>query len=280
MPKFMKQVRNFLNNSPFKMTGKSTLPKASTGSMVSPLKETEYAKTLKAARAAGMSQFDYNKKVKKEGSQMKTRVAQEEASRKRTAELKAKTAESNRKFAERNSKQAVKETVKKQTDSKPAATGTKTGTKTGTGTGTKRRAPGVGYSGPGSGNSGNTIRLKKEVGPTGERAATKPPKKIASAEATRAIETGKKRLQDAKGQEKNMKDKTKLKADIKTLRKNKKGYTTGKGDTKSNKDLLKEKRQAKRKKGKAIRKYKNNTNNIKVDKVKKASAAKMYKKKK
>jgi len=67
---------------PFKMTGKSPLTKAlvgkqgnlppalkaeikaSPGKMVSPLKETEYAKTLKAARAAGMSQFDYNKKMK------------------------------------------------------------------------------------------------------------------------------------------------------------------------------------------------------------------------
>ena len=71
---------------PFKMMGKSPLmkklvgkqgelpenlkaaikaaPGTSPGKMVSPLKETEYAKTLKAARAAGMSQFDYNKKMK------------------------------------------------------------------------------------------------------------------------------------------------------------------------------------------------------------------------
>jgi hypothetical protein len=71
---------------PFKMMGKSPLTKALVGkqgqlpenlkaaikaapgpspaTMVSPLKETEYAKTLKAARAAGMSQFDYNKKMK------------------------------------------------------------------------------------------------------------------------------------------------------------------------------------------------------------------------
>lgn len=67
---------------PFKMMGKSPLMKklvgkqgelpenlkaaikAAPGKMVSPLKETEYAKTLKAARAAGMSQFDYNKKMK------------------------------------------------------------------------------------------------------------------------------------------------------------------------------------------------------------------------
>jgi hypothetical protein len=276
MPKFTKQVRNFLNNSPFKMKGKSTLLKASKGNMVSPLKETEYAKTLKAARAAGMSQFDYNKKVKEEGSQMRTRVAQEEENRKRTAELKAKTAESNRKFAEKNSGQAVNETVKKQTDSKSDATGTKTETVTVP----QRRAPGVGYSGPAGKNFGNTIRLKKDLAPTGKRDATKTPEKIASAEAIRTIEANRKILQNAKGQEKNMQDKNKLKADIKTLRKNKKGYTTGKGDTKSNKDLLNEKRQAKRKKGKAIREYKTDPNALKIDKVKKSSAAKMYKKKK
>jgi hypothetical protein len=71
---------------PFKMMGKSPLmkklvgkqgklpenlkaaikaaPGPSPATMVSPLKETEYQKTLKAARAAGMSQFDYNKKMK------------------------------------------------------------------------------------------------------------------------------------------------------------------------------------------------------------------------
>jgi len=109
-------------------------PGPSPATMVSPLKEgdvkdwTEYQKTLKAARAAGMSQFDYNKKLKEEGSQMKTRVAQEEANRKRTAELKAQTAESNRKFAERNSKQAVKETgptaeEKRKAAAKKAAAG-------------------------------------------------------------------------------------------------------------------------------------------------------------
>ena len=67
---------------PFKMMGKSPLMKklvgkqgelpenlkdaikAAPGKMVSPLKETEYQKTLKAARAAGMTQFEYNKKMK------------------------------------------------------------------------------------------------------------------------------------------------------------------------------------------------------------------------
>jgi len=38
--------------------------KAAPGKMVSPLKETEYAKNLKAARAAGMTQYEYNKKMK------------------------------------------------------------------------------------------------------------------------------------------------------------------------------------------------------------------------
>jgi len=78
---------------PFKMMGKTPLTKAlvgkqgelpenlkaaikaapgtSPGKMVSPLKETEYAKTLKAARAAGMSQFDYNKKLKADEAALK-----------------------------------------------------------------------------------------------------------------------------------------------------------------------------------------------------------------
>jgi len=46
-------------------------PGTSPGKMVSPLKETEYAKTLKAARAAGMSQFDYNKKLKADEAALK-----------------------------------------------------------------------------------------------------------------------------------------------------------------------------------------------------------------
>jgi len=79
---------------PFKMMGKSPLMKklignqsrlpenlkaaikAAPGKMVSPLKETEYQKTLKAARAAGMTQFEYNKKMKAE-SEKKARLKKE-----------------------------------------------------------------------------------------------------------------------------------------------------------------------------------------------------------
>tara|TARA_R110002074_G_scaffold392373_1_gene577839 strand:- start:320 stop:1114 length:795 start_codon:yes stop_codon:yes gene_type:complete len=188
-------------------------------------------------------------------------------------------------------------------------------------------------------------KIKKDFVPTGRRATTtpKPPETIKKvtkeqsaenvrrAQATAADNKAKNAVEDADtariarkkiadkariamnkkkaaaaGQTQNMKDKIKLKADIKTLRKNKKGNTTEKGDTKSNKDLLKEKRKEKRGKRKAIRKYKNNPNNMKVAKVKKdkkskvnartpsgnsgqafvgekpkkASATKMYKKKK
>ena len=78
---------------PFKMMGKTPLTKALVGKqgelpenlkaaikaapgtspskMVSPLKETEYSKTLKAARAARMSQFDYNKKLKADEAALK-----------------------------------------------------------------------------------------------------------------------------------------------------------------------------------------------------------------
>mgnify|MGYP003677218753 CR=1 FL=1 len=75
---------------PFKMMGKSPLTKAlvgkqgklpenlkaaikaapgpSPGKMVSPLKETEYAKSKKAAKAAGMTMADYNKKLQADRS--------------------------------------------------------------------------------------------------------------------------------------------------------------------------------------------------------------------
>lgn len=113
---------------PFKMMGKSPLMKklvgkqgnlpenlkaaikAAPGKMVSPLKETEYAKNLKAARAAGMTQYEYNKK-------MKVDKAAAERAEKLTG---AATANQNagqtfqdlqKKIAERNSKQEVKETV-------------------------------------------------------------------------------------------------------------------------------------------------------------------------
>lgn len=84
--------------------------KAAPGKMVSPLKETEYAKNLKAARAAGMTQYEYNKK-------MKVDKAAAERAEKLTG---AATANQNagqtfqdlqKKIAERNSKQEVKETV-------------------------------------------------------------------------------------------------------------------------------------------------------------------------
>tara|TARA_R110001606_G_scaffold30957_4_gene95152 strand:+ start:237 stop:1202 length:966 start_codon:yes stop_codon:yes gene_type:complete len=87
---------------PFKMTGKSPLTKALVGkqgklpenlkaaikaapgpspaTMVSPLKETEYAKTLKAARAAGMSQFDYNKKMKADEAALKNAKSKQRVS--------------------------------------------------------------------------------------------------------------------------------------------------------------------------------------------------------
>ena len=96
----------------------------------------------------------------------------------------------------------------------------------------------------------------------------------------------------AAGQTQNMKDKIKLKQEIKDLKetgtrkKRKKNLNTTRstkqeaGQSLTDQDLIKKKRQAKRQKGKEIRKYKRDPNNMKVAKVKKASAAKMYKKKK
>ena len=282
MPKFMKQVRNFLNNSPFKMYNKPA-----------PLKATVGGRTTKPETKKPESK-KFNPKGKL-GSEYR------------------------RKEYDAGNKQyddTIKGYNRDGTKIKPAATATPPKPK-----------------------------IKKDFVPTGRRATTtpKPPETIKKvtkeqsaenvrrAQATAADNKAKNAVEDADtariarkkiadkariamnkkkaaaaGQTQNMKDKIKLKADIKTLRKNKKGNTTEKGDTKSNKDLLKEKRKEKRGKRKAIRKYKNNPNNMKVAKVKKdkkskvnaktpsgnsgqafvgekpkkASATKMYKKKK
>jgi len=96
----------------------------------------------------------------------------------------------------------------------------------------------------------------------------------------------------AAGQTQNMKDKIKLKQEIKDLKKTgtrkkrKENLNTTRstkqeaGQSLTDQDLIKKKRKAKRQKGKAIRKYKRDPNALKVDKVKKPAAVKMYKKKK
>jgi len=278
MPKFMKQVRNFLNNSPFKMHG--TKP--------APLKFTAGGRTTKPETKKPETKIKadpYTEAAKKD-SKLGKYVSKRKTLKKGSAEWNANQNKINKAYG-----------VKKRYNEAPAtAPATAPASQTTTTTTETRNANSIGGS-TGRDNSADAIKRraqasknKKDLVPTGKRAATKPPKKIASAEATRAIEASRKKLQDAKGQEKNMKDKNKLKAEIKTLRKSdkkkdrKKTYNTAAskeaGKKISNQELLKEKRQAKRKKGKAIRQYKRDPNALKVDKVKKASAAKMYKKKK
>ena len=317
MPKFMKQVRNFLNNSPFKMYGTKPTPAKFNASLkkASASGKLNGSPKFKAAVDASSAMKMYNKPAplkatvggrttKPETKKPETKIKADpyaEAAKKdsklgkyvsKRKTLKKGSAEWNANQNKINKAYGVKKRYNEAPATAPAtapASQTTTSTET-------RNANSIGGS-TGRDNSADAItrraqasQNKKDLAPTGKRAATKPPKKIASAEATRAIEASRKKLQDAKGQEKNMQDKNKLKAEIKTLRKSdkkkdrKKTYNTAAskeaGKKISNQELLKEKRQAKRKKGKAIRKYKRDPNALKVDKVKKASAAKMYKKKK
>ena len=288
MPKFMKQVRNFLNNSPFKMYNKpapakfnASLKKASANGKLNG------SPKFKAAVDASSPMTMYKK-----SAPLKVKGAYVKKGGKATGNMKDYAIGSKSRYNEYESRGWKQDDTTKGGAPRPAATAPATApasTET-------RNANSIGGSTVRD-NSADAIKRraqasqnKKDLAPTGKRVATKPPKKIASAKATRDIEASRKKLQDAKGQEKNMKDKNKLKAEIKTLRKSdkkkdrKKTYNTAAskeaGKKISNQELLKEKRQAKRKKGKAIRQYKRDPNALKVDKVKKASAAKMYKKKK
>jgi len=253
MPKFMKQVRNFLNNSPFKMYNKPA-----------PLK----------VKGAGRTTKPETKKPESKKFNPKGKLGSEYRRKEYDA--------GNKKYDD-----TIKGYNRDGTKIKPAAAEVATPPKP---------------------------KIKKDFVPTGRRVTTtpKPPETIKKvtkeqsaenvrrAQATAADNKAKNAVEDADtariarkkiadkariamnkkkaaaaGQTQNMKDKIKLKADIKTLRKNKKGNTTEKGDTKSNKDLLKEKRKEKRGKRKAIRKYKNNPDNMKVAKVKKDKKSKV-----
>jgi hypothetical protein len=267
MPKFMKQVRNFLNNSPFKMYNKPA-----------PLK-------VKGAY------------VKKGG--------------KATGNMKDYAIGSKSRYNEYESRGWKQDDTTKGGATRPAATAPATAPAIAPATSTETRNANSISGSTGRDNSADAIKRRAQATAADNKAknavedadtARIARKKIAD----KARIAMNKKKAAAAGQTQNMKDKIKLKADIKTLRKNKKGNTTEKGDTKSNKDLLKEKRKEKRGKRKAIRKYKNNPDNMKVAKVKKdkkskvnartpsgnsgqafvgekpkkASATKMYKKKK
>jgi hypothetical protein len=260
MPKFMKQVRNFLNNSPFKMYNKPA-----------PLK-------VKGAY------------VKKGG--------------KATVNIKDYAIGSKSRYNEYESRGWKQDATTKGGAPKPTtvtapATAPATASQT-------RNANSIGGN-IGRDNSADAItrraqasQNKKDLAPTGERAATKPPetvKKVTKEElaanakiaknkkiAAKAKAAMDKKKAAADGQKQNMKDKNKLKAEIKDKRKSttrkerKKDVKYQDKDTGKNvsaQDQLKAKRKEKRVKSKAIRKYKNNPDNMKVAKVKKEKKSKV-----
>ena len=256
MPKFMKQVRNFLNNSPFKMYNKPA-----------PLK-VKGAYVKKGGKATGNIK-DYAIGSKSRYNEYESRGWKQDATTKGGAP--------------------------KPTTVTAPATASQT-----------RNANSIGGN-IGRDNSADAItkraqasQNKKDLAPTGERAATKPPetvKKVTKEElaanakiaknkkiAAKAKAAMDKKKAAADGQKQNMKDKNKLKAEIKDKRKSttrkerKKDVKYQDKDTGKNvsaQDQLKAKRKEKRVKSKAIRKYKNNPDNMKVAKVKKEKKSKV-----
>jgi len=260
MPKFMKQVRNFLNNSPFKMYNKPA-----------PLK-VKGAYVKKGGKATGNIK-DYAIGSKSRYNEYESRGWKQDATTKGGAP--------------------------KPTTVTAPATAPATASQT-------RNANSIGGN-IGRDNSADAItrraqasQNKKDLAPTGERAATKPPetvKKVTKEElaanakiaknkkiAAKAKAAMDKKKAAADGQKQNMKDKNKLKAEIKDKRKSttrkerKKDVKYQDKDTGKNvsaQDQLKAKRKEKRVKSKAIRKYKNNPDNMKVAKVKKEKKSKV-----
>lgn len=310
MPKFMKQVRNFLNNSPFKMYGTKPAPAKFNASLkkASASGKLNGSPKFKAAVDASSAMKMYNKpaplKATVGGRTTKPETKKPETKKPESKKFNPKGklgSEYRRKEYDAGNKKyddTIKGYNRDGTKIKPAATGTAPATAPASQTTTTstetRNANSIGGS-TGRDNSADAIKRRAQATAADNKAknavedadtARIARKKIAD----KARIAMNKKKAAAAGQTQNMKDKNKLKAEIKTLRKSdkkkdrKKTYNTAAskeaGKKISNQELLKEKRQAKRKKGKAIRKYKRNPNNMKVAKVKKASAAKMYKKKK
>ena len=254
MPKFMKQVRNFLNNSPFKMHGTKPAPLKFTAGGRTTKPETKKPETKKfnpkgklgseyrrKEYDAGNKKYDDTiKGYNRDGTKIKPAAA-ETAPKKVIKTLPRITSASTITETNKPPEREIKKVTKEQSAENVR----------------RAQATAADNKAKNAVEDADTARIaRKKIADKARIAMNK--KKAAAA-----------------GQTQNMKDKIKLKADIKTLRKNKKGNTTEKGDTKSNKDLLKEKRKEKRGKRKAIRKYKNDPNNMKVAKVKKDKKSKV-----
>lgn len=284
MPKFMKQVRNFLNNSPFKMYGKTPTPAKFNASLkkASASGKLNGSPKFKAAVDASPA------KMYKKSAPLKTqtnypvgRVRVNKDTENKKFNPKGRMQSEYRRKEYETQKKAYDDTIKgynrdgsKKNANEPAET--------------KRETKTVKDPSRISSNSMTSEIKKPEVRTikkvTKEESATNVRitnnKKIA-AKAKAALE---KKQGAAATQKQNMKDKIKLKDEIKAKRKSttrkerKKEVKYQDKDTGKNvsaQDELKAKRQAKRQKGKSIRKYKRDPNNFKVAKVKKEKKSKV-----
>ena len=283
MPKFMKQVRNFLNNSPFKMYNKpapakfnASLKKASANGKLNGSPKFKAAvdasSALKMYKNTPLRGMQVPKKQEKKVNKNRTDKTYNQAYKEMTEE-KRKTFKGKGDFVKKAEDWWAKQDAKKPTTGESVVLNPVTVT-------------------------ADRIKSSKSITSEIKQPATREIKKVTKEElaanakiaknkkiAAKAKAAMDKKKAAADGQKQNMKDKNKLKAEIKTLRKSdkkkdrKKTYNTAAskeaGKKISNQELLKEKRQAKRKKGKAIRKYKKDPNNMKVAKVKKEKKSKV-----
>jgi len=303
MPKFIKQVRNFLNNSPFKMYGKTPTPAKFNASLkkASASGKLNGSPKFKAAVDASPAKMYKKSAPLKE---TKSKGAYVKKGGKATGNMKDYAIGSKGRYNEYESRGWKQDDTTKggapKPETKPTAVTLDPVTVTG-------KAPTAEFSGPGVSSNrtgGTTFRAaaanartkadtkadnkaktnledKNTAGIATRQAADK--RRFIAAKAKVAFE---KKQGAAATQKQNMKDKIKLKDEIKAKRKSttrkerKKEVKYQDKDTGKNvsaQDELKAKRKAKRQKGKAIRKYKKDPNNLKVAKVKKEKKSKVQK---
>lgn len=275
----MKQVRNFLNNSPFKMYGANRTPAKFNKPLREALKKGELNGNPKFKAAVDASAPVKMYKKSAPLKETKSKGAYVKKGGKATGNMKDYAIGSKARYNEYESRGWKQDDTTKKGAPKPE---------------TKRETRPVkdlkDLSRISSDSMTSEIKtpevrtIKKLTRDDIAASARITKNKKIAAKAKAALE---KKQKAAATQKQNMKDKIKLKQEIKDLKKTgtrkkrKENLNTSRstkqeaGQSLTDQDLIKKKRKAKRQKGKAIRKYKKDPNNFKVAKVKKEKKSKV-----
>ena len=277
MPKFMKQVRNFLNNSPFKMYGTKPAP-------------AKFNASLKKASASGKLNGSPKFKAAVDASSPMTMY-------KKSAPFKETKSTVSKKFNPKGKLGSEYRRKEYDAENKKYDDTIKGYNRDGSKKNANKPAVVLDPVTVTADRIDNRKPIPKSMTSDIKKPADKKIKKVTKEElaanakitknkkiAAKAKAAMDKKKAAAAGQTQDMKDKNKLKAEIKDKRKSttrkerKKDVKYQDKDTGKNvsaQDQLKAKRKEKRKKGKAIRKYKRDPNNMKVAKVKKEKKSKV-----